>query len=72
MANFYSDTQTHASRAMCESILNIPLGDENHDEDPCKVELCAKVAEMLGMEAAVFLPCVIKLPSRYVVGQVMK
>jgi threonine aldolase len=56
MANFYSDTQTRASRAMRESILDIPLGDERHDEDPCTVELCARVAEMLGMEAAVFLP----------------
>jgi threonine aldolase len=56
MANFYSDTQTRASRQMRESILDIPLGDERHDEDPCTVELCARVAKMLGMEAAVFLP----------------
>jgi threonine aldolase len=56
MANFYSDTQTLASRAMRESILDITLGDERHAEDPCTVELCARVAEMLGMEAAVFLP----------------
>lgn len=56
MANFYSDTQTRASRAMREAILDIPLGDERHHEDPCTLELCSKVAEMLGMEAAVFLP----------------
>jgi threonine aldolase len=56
MTNFYSDTQTRASRAMRESILDIPLGDERHDEDPCTVELCARVAKMLGMEAAIFLP----------------
>lgn len=56
MANFYSDTQTRASRAMRESILDIPLGDERHAEDPCTVELCARVAKMLGKEAAVFLP----------------
>jgi threonine aldolase len=56
MANFYSDTQTRATRAMRESILDITLGDERHFEDPCTVEVCARVAEMLGMEAAVFLP----------------
>jgi threonine aldolase len=54
MANFYSDTQTHASRAMCESILNIPLGDENHDEDPCKVELCQKLLKCWGWRLPYF------------------
>ncbi len=56
MTNFYSDTQTRASRAMREAILDIPLGDERHDEDPKTLELNNRVAEMLGMEAAVFLP----------------
>ena len=56
MHEFYSDTQTRPTRAMREAALNAPLGDERHDADPPTTELCARVAEMLGMEAAVFLP----------------
>ena len=41
---------------MREAALNVTLGDERHNEDPSTNELCARVAEMLGMEAAVFLP----------------
>ncbi|MDJ0994636.1 MAG: threonine aldolase family protein [Dinoroseobacter sp.] len=56
MREFYSDTQTKPTRAMRESALNVPLGDERHDADPATLELCARVADMLGMEAALFLP----------------
>ncbi|MCP4208111.1 MAG: low specificity L-threonine aldolase [Shimia sp.] len=56
MHAFYSDTQTRPTRAMREAALNVPLGDERHDADPSTTELCARVADMLGMEAAVFLP----------------
>ena len=56
MHEFYSDTQTRPTRAMRESALNVTLGDERHNEDPSTNELCARVADMLGMEAAVFLP----------------
>ncbi len=56
MHHFYSDTQTRPPRAMREAALSVALGDERHDEDPSTNELCARVAEMLGMEAAVFLP----------------
>lgn len=41
---------------MREAALNVALGDERHGEDPSTNELCARVADMLGMEAAVFLP----------------
>ena len=41
---------------MREAALNVTLGDERHNEDPSTNELCARVADMLGMEAAVFLP----------------
>ena len=41
---------------MREAALNVTLGDERHNEDPSTNELCARVAEMLGMEAAVFMP----------------
>ena len=56
MHEFYSDTQTRPTRAMREAALNVTLGDERHNEDPSTKELCARVADMLGMEAAVFLP----------------
>ena len=56
MHDFYSDTQTRPTRAMREAALDAPLGDERHDADPPTLELCARVADMLGMEAALFLP----------------
>ncbi len=56
MHDFYSDTQTRPPRAMREAALTVPLGDERHDADPATSELCARVADMLGKEAAVFLP----------------
>lgn len=56
MHDFYSDTQTRPTRAMREAALGVELGDERHDADPCTTALCARVADMLGMEAALFLP----------------
>jgi len=56
MNDFYSDTQTRPSRAMREAILDVPLGDERHHDDPCTNDLCERVAGMLGKEAAMFLP----------------
>ena len=56
MHEFYSDTQTRPTRAMREAALTAPLGDERHHADPPTTELCERVADMLGMEAAVFLP----------------
>lgn len=56
MHDFYSDTQTRPTRAMRMAALDAPLGDERHDADPPTLDLCARVADMLGMEAALFLP----------------
>jgi threonine aldolase len=56
MHDFYSDTQTRPTRAMQEAALDAPLGDERHDADPPTLALCARVAGLLGMEAALFLP----------------
>lgn len=56
MHDFYSDTQTRPSRAMREAILDIEVGDERHDDDPSTNALCERVADMLGMERALFLP----------------
>lgn len=54
--NFYSDTQTRPSRAMLEAALTADTGDEQSDRDPTTLALCERVAEMLGQEAAVFMP----------------
>jgi len=56
MYNFYSDTQTMPTRAMRESILDAPTGDERHDGCPTTLALCDRVADLFGMEAAMFLP----------------
>lgn len=56
MRHFYSDTQTRPTRAMRAFALDVPVGDERHDDDPSTNELCARVAELFGKEAAVFLP----------------
>ena len=54
--NLYSDTQSRPSPAMREAMLDAPVGDEQKGLDPTVNELCAYVAELLGMETAVFLP----------------
>lgn len=54
--DLFSDTQTRPSRAMREAMANAEVGDEQMNEDPTVRELCALVAELLGKEAALFLP----------------
>jgi len=54
--DFYSDTKTKPSAAMREVVLTCTVGDEQKDEDPTTRELCARVAELLGKDEAVFLP----------------
>ncbi|MEM6621738.1 MAG: threonine aldolase family protein [Pseudomonadota bacterium] len=56
MHDFYSDTKTKPSRAMREAILDAPVGDEQKSEDPTTKALEARVADLLGKEAAVYLP----------------
>ncbi len=56
MHDFYSDTKTKPTRGMLESVLAAEFGDEQKNEDPTTIELCRQVAEILGKEAAVFLP----------------
>ena len=56
MYDFYSDTKTKPSNAMLEYALGRSFGDEQKDEDPTTLELCERVAGLLGKESAVFLP----------------
>ena len=54
--NLYSDTQTRPSPTMLEAMLTAKVGDEQHGLDPSVNELCERVADLLGQEAALFLP----------------
>src|SRR5689334_13191664 len=56
MVNLYSDTQTRPTAGMRRAMAEAEVGDEQKFEDPTVNALCARVAELLGMEAAVFLP----------------
>ena len=56
MFDFYSDTKTKPTRKMREAILDAEVGDEQKGEDPTTNALCERVADLLGKEAAVFLP----------------
>ena len=51
-----SDTQTRPSEAMRKAMAEAEVGDEQLGEDPTVNRLQEKVAELLGKEAAVFLP----------------
>ena len=54
--NLFSDTQTRPTRAMREAMANAEVGDEQRFEDPTVNALQERVAELLGKEAALFLP----------------
>ena len=56
MINLYSDTQTRPTPAMRAAIAAAEVGDEQRGRDPTTATLEARVAELLGHEAAVFLP----------------
>ena len=54
--NLYSDTQSRPTRAMKEAMLDAQMGDEQGGSDPSVWALCDRAAELLGKEAAMFLP----------------
>jgi len=56
LVNLYSDTQTRPTPAMRQAMCEAEVGDEQRFEDPQVTALCARVADLLGMEAAVFMP----------------
>jgi threonine aldolase len=51
-----SDTVTQPTPAMREAMLAAPLGDDVFGDDPTVNALQDKIAEMLGFEAALFVP----------------
>jgi len=54
--NLYSDTQTQPSDGMRQAMAHAEVGDEQRGLDPTVSALQEEVAELLGMEEAVFLP----------------
>src|ERR671933_1414653 len=56
MVNLFSDTQTRPTAEMRAAIAAAEVGDEQRREDPTTIALEERVAELLGQEAAVFLP----------------
>jgi threonine aldolase len=54
--NLYSDTQTRPTDGMRRAIAGAEVGDEQRGLDPTTTRLQDRVAELLGHEAAVFLP----------------
>src|SRR5882672_488461 len=51
-----SDTVTRPSAAMRRAMAEAPVGDDQYGEDPSINRLQDRVAEMLGKEAALFVP----------------
>ena len=56
MINLYSDTQTRPTDAMRQAIASAEVADEQRGADPTTNQLQERVAELLGQEAALFLP----------------
>jgi threonine aldolase len=56
LIDLYSDTRTKPTPGMRQAIAEAEVGDEQVFQDPTVNALCAEVAELLGKEAAVFLP----------------
>ena len=56
MINLASDTQTKPTPAMREAMMRAEVGDEQAGTDPTVNALLEKTADLLGKEAALFLP----------------
>lgn len=54
--NLMSDTQTRPTPAMREAMMRADVGDEQIGDDPTTNRLCARVADLLGKPAALFMP----------------
>jgi threonine aldolase len=56
MVDLRSDTVTKPTPAMRAAILDAEVGDDVYGEDPTVADLEAKVADLFGFEAALFVP----------------
>src|SRR6202042_1343503 len=67
--NLLSDTQPRPTPAMREAMARAEVGDEQIGDDPSTNLLCERVADLLGKQAAVFMPsgtmCTVAAPLSY-------
>lgn len=56
LIDLYSDTQTRPSAGMRRAMFEAEVGDEQRMEDPSTNRLQERVADLMGKEAALFLP----------------
>lgn len=54
--NLISDTVTKPTKGMLDAMMNADVGDDVFKSDPTVIKLQDKIAEMFGMEAALFFP----------------
>lgn len=56
MIDLYSDTKTKPTRPMLDTMIAAEVGDSQLGQDPAVNALCKRVADLMGMEQAIFLP----------------
>lgn len=56
LIDLFSDTGTRPTAAMRQAMASAEVGDEQRNEDPTTTALQDRVADLLGKEAALFLP----------------
>lgn len=56
MIDLFSDTKTRPTTAMRTAMANASVGDERADEDPTVNRVVQRCADLLGKQAALFLP----------------
>ena len=56
MIDLRSDTVTKPTPGMLDAMMRAPVGDDVIDVDPTVVLLQEKTADLLGKEAAIFMP----------------
>lgn len=56
IADLHSDTVTRPDAPMYAAMVSAPVGDDIHGDDPSINELQERFAELVGMEAALFVP----------------
>ena len=56
LVDLRSDTVTRPTAGMREAMMSAPLGDDVFDYDPSVIHLQEKIADLLGYEAALFMP----------------
>ena len=54
--NLISDTVTKPTKEMLSAMMNAEVGDDVFNTDPTAIKLQTKIAELFGMEAALFFP----------------